>query len=357
QASFAIHVRDPEGARWERAVIGRYEKAEPAPLPDPRPEPRADAATLDHAAFYRRLNAGGNHWGPSFQAIQRLHRRPGEVLAEIAVPPSIRAALGHYAFHPALLDACGHALIETFADDQRGPFVMAEIATAQLFAAPREHMWARVRAVETEDPRSATVDVEVHDDDGRLLARLRGLRVQFLHAHGSIQRDQRRDDHYIVAWEPAATSVQPLRPTASDVVLRFDHAQVHDDCRRTIEALRDAVARGHRLWLVTRGAVDAGGTRPVPAATALWGLAQTLAVEHPAIFAGLIDLDPGQPVEDDDPLQQLFARGLDEQQVALREGRQLVARLRPVPKLSAREGGFTSRLRPDAAYLITGGLG
>ena len=50
-----------------------------------------------------------------------------------------------------------------------------------------------------------------------------------------------------------------------------------------------------RLWLVTRGAQDAGeNSIPVEVAQApLWGLGRVIAQEHPAFWGGLVDLEPG----------------------------------------------------------------
>ncbi|MBQ1068777.1 beta-ketoacyl reductase, partial [Micromonospora sp. D75] len=130
----------------------------------------------------------------------------------------------------------------------------------------------------------------------------------------------------------------------------------------TAQAL--ARARGPetvRLWLVTRGAVrpaDAPGG-PVSLAvaqSALWGLGRSLQQEHSALWGGLIDLDPAA-----DPatlaarlVGELTARDAEDQ-VALHGDRRYVARLvrQAVPEADAADGPW----RPDASYLITGGLG
>jgi acyl transferase domain-containing protein len=109
------------------------------------------------------------------------------------------------------------------------------------------------------------------------------------------------------------------------------------------------------LWLVTRGVQAAGGALAPDALTAatVWGLGRTLAVEHADLWGGLVDLDPASPAADTAALlaaQLACADGED--QVAFRGGERLVARLmRTSPP--ARVADF----RPDASYLITGGLG
>lgn len=116
-----------------------------------------------------------------------------------------------------------------------------------------------------------------------------------------------------------------------------------------------------RLWLVTRGAAQTGSPvetagvmtpRGVEQAT-LWGLGRVLANEHPELWGGLIDLDDAAPAETARGLMAALLAGDGEDQLALRGGARLGARLSrtrlPAPaKL---------RLRTDATYLITGGLG
>ena len=110
-----------------------------------------------------------------------------------------------------------------------------------------------------------------------------------------------------------------------------------------------------RLWFVTRTAQPVvPGTRSNPTSAPLWGLGRVLAVEHPEIWGGLIDLDPEDSVTDS--VQQLIAHIHDndgEDQCAFRNG------LRYVPRLVAQSA--TTAIEPkwnaDGCYLVTGGLG
>jgi myxalamid-type polyketide synthase MxaE and MxaD len=113
--------------------------------------------------------------------------------------------------------------------------------------------------------------------------------------------------------------------------------------------------RAPRLWLVTRGAqAVAPGERVDPFQAPLWGFGRTVAHEHPELRCTLIDA--AADVADDELADLLAAELLadgNERQVALRPGRRAVARL--VRAQTGAGASFTPR--PDATYLISGGLG
>jgi len=87
-----------------------------------------------------------------------------------------------------------------------------------------------------------------------------------------------------------------------------------------------------RVWFLTRGAQAAGGSAFVrdPQAASVWGLAASLALEHPELRASCIDLDPCAPSELEaqlDALQRELCSDEPEARIALRGGKRTVARL------------------------------
>ncbi len=113
------------------------------------------------------------------------------------------------------------------------------------------------------------------------------------------------------------------------------------------------------LWLVSRGAQGVSeGDRIHPEHAPLWGLGKTIALDHPDIRGGIIDLPAnGSESEDSGTLAHLlcavFGAADREYAVALRGGRRRVARLQQA------EGDFSARpvYAAGGTYLITGGLG
>jgi acyl transferase domain-containing protein/NADPH:quinone reductase-like Zn-dependent oxidoreductase/acyl carrier protein len=84
-----------------------------------------------------------------------------------------------------------------------------------------------------------------------------------------------------------------------------------------------------RLWLVTCGAQSLSGDPSSNLAQApLWGLGRTAALENPATWGGLIDIDPSAPVSQQaaELAAELLTPTIGEQ-VCLRHGSRLVARL------------------------------
>ncbi len=113
-----------------------------------------------------------------------------------------------------------------------------------------------------------------------------------------------------------------------------------------------------RLWVVTRVVHPlAGRTTSAPAVSdaPLWGLARAIAQEHPSLWGGLVALDDLSPREGALRLSSEIRAADGDDQVLLRSDGRYVARLAP-----SRDGVRSPsppRIRADASYLITGGLG
>jgi len=114
------------------------------------------------------------------------------------------------------------------------------------------------------------------------------------------------------------------------------------------------LARPPRLYLVTRGAQPAGrgvGEDGV-AQAALWGAANVLALEHPELWGGCVDLGPGEQGDQAAAAVEAALASTSEDLHASWRGERHALRL-------TRLGldGRAPDLRPDGTYLVTGGLG
>jgi acyl transferase domain-containing protein len=137
---------------------------------------------------------------------------------------------------------------------------------------------------------------------------------------------------------------------------------VQRDCVSVLALVRRAAASGRipgdiRLWLLTCGAQPVSppqaGPHPVSVHQAsLWGLGRVIALEHPDLWGGLIDLDPSVLTDPSSVIAEIESDAEDDQ-VAYRRGRRFVPRLRPrldgaAPPIELGRG---------ASYLVTGAAG
>ncbi|MFJ8281356.1 type I polyketide synthase [Streptomyces griseoviridis] len=120
-----------------------------------------------------------------------------------------------------------------------------------------------------------------------------------------------------------------------------------------VQALLDAEVNAP-LWALTRGAVTVAGSEAVtaPAQAAVWGLGRVAALEHPAVWGGLVDL----PDTLDERAARRFAAVLaghdGEDQVAVRASAVFGRRLVPATE-TAPDAGW----QPRGTVLVTGGTG
>ena len=137
------------------------------------------------------------------------------------------------------------------------------------------------------------------------------------------------------------------------VVFLADGREVTDLARAFLSAAQDCVRKGAgSLWLVTRGAQGQDPGDDGPWQAPLWGLARTVAIEHPEIGCRRVDLAPTGT----DDLECLLATLLDpagEDEFRIRGEQRAASRLVPVELPPA------TRFRPgqDGTWLVTGGTG
>lgn len=117
--------------------------------------------------------------------------------------------------------------------------------------------------------------------------------------------------------------------------------------------LKDNDLASSRLWLVTRGAAPVGSSLPAIAQASLWGLGKVVALEHPDLWGGMLDLSPETTEDEATKLLAEIEDSQGEDHLAFRDRNRYVARLvrKQLPESS------TLTFRSDSSYLITGGLG
>ncbi|MCX4561594.1 SDR family NAD(P)-dependent oxidoreductase [Streptomyces phaeochromogenes] len=166
----------------------------------------------DAAGFYPWNAERGNQWNGAFQGVAELWRTDGEVLAHLACPTELLDGLEQHHFHPALLDASGHSMAAAralTAPGEEGVFVLGGIDEVRFFDRPATSMYSHARLLPATRADSFSADIDIRGDGGRLLAQMRGLRLQYLAGHAPAPLTPHREDTPVTA-----NAVAPSVPAA-----------------------------------------------------------------------------------------------------------------------------------------------
>jgi phthiocerol/phenolphthiocerol synthesis type-I polyketide synthase C len=370
----------PDGAAgWQscataRVATGPHREAAPAfPVWAADLADAADPADAVEAAaaLYRDWAARGLEYGPAFQGVAALHRGPdGEALGRVALPERLRSGTRPGALHPALWDAALHVALCLCDDAAAGAAVVPTAVRRVLLhgdlADRRTTLWSH--AVRRADGR---VDVVLHSSARAPLLTLEGLELRPLDsAGGGLRADAER--LHRLAWTEAEPTDSAETVTGSAAVsgtwsVRGDGALADvlgaalteagarcdagpeeaaavvfavppaaagraaqraalDDLTSLVRRVADR-AVPPSLTLVTVGAQAVlPADVPDPGAAAFWGFGRVLCREHPELAPRLLDID-GTGAEPAAACLPLLTAADGEEQIALRGGRRLVARL------------------------------
>lgn len=187
------------------------------------------------AAFYRELSRIGLQYGPSFQSVRalRVAAQGARVLALIECRPELRS--DGYRAQPVMLDACFQVLVSML-DDNESTFLPTGFKELRLLVPtlPARYWCEAVQVSAT--PRHVDADLTIIDDEGRVLAVIRGLRVTASSA--KVQRTDAYGDPVKLQmpryeWADAGRLTEPRR---------LGHWLVVEDAATT--ALADRLAEG-----------------------------------------------------------------------------------------------------------------
>jgi polyketide synthase 12/epothilone polyketide synthase D len=268
-ASVQVDTRPADGGReWTVHLTAtlhpRPAEAEPAAF-SPEAIRRRCPAEFAPDPCYEYLRRIGLDYGPLFRGIERVWQGDRESLGLVRLPEALAQEADESLFHPALFDACLQVVIPADGDFDRrdgGLYLPSEIEAVRLLHRPGRRVWVHARLLE-KTPRRSLADVEIYDEDGRPVARIRGLRSHRI-AGG---RDEALDDLlYAYQWLPQPRPAAEVTPEGPGRWLIF--ADGHGVGARLADHLRE---RGE-VCTVARAGLD-----------------------FEELGAGLYRLDPGQP--------------------------------------------------------------
>ncbi|MCQ4360128.1 type I polyketide synthase [Mycobacterium gordonae] len=211
----------------------------------------ADGDDLRHE-----FDGRGIQYGPAFSGLTAAHvtEEAGDtVLAEVAVPSSIRAQQGAYGVHPALLDACfqsvsAHPSVTTAGGG--GLLLPLGVRRLRAYGSARHARYCLTTV--TPEGTGLNADIDILDEHGSVLLAVRGLQMG-TGASASSERDRVLAERLLtIEWQrrelPEKTVTEPgnwlliSTADASDMMATqlTDALKVHDADSTTISwLLRD----------------------------------------------------------------------------------------------------------------------
>jgi len=403
EASATLYSRAGKEAPWTRHVRGRLigvNGDQAVATRTERSAPQPCGQQISPEEHYRRMEAQGLQYGPSFRSIRALWGGDGEALAEIQLPATQHDA--RYRMHPALLDAS----LQVVAAALRGrsesdhSYIPSGFRSWRVMRPGCDHFWCHAKVVSAPNATTIEADLELIAEDGELIAKLQGLQLKPLP-----KRTQNlKDDLLELRWEAVALGMrQELSgrwlmlggddPVAEELRIQLTRrgcetisARYSDDIKRLLDeagtidgvihlwsldarsiADIDTLVYGSSLQLIQAASqlrtlprllFATRHAQPVSAGvlqaeqSALWGLTLTANQEHPELECVCVDLDAA---EDASTSATVLVRELEsnygERRIGWRNGTRYAARLRQTSI------GHGSATRSDGTVLITGGLG
>ena len=326
-----VHSRPDDAAAdapWTRHASGQLGQAtgRVASPPD-RTWPPAGATALPVDGLYERLAEIGFGYGPAFQGLRAAWQLGGDVYAEIALPADQAGAASRFTMHPALLDACLHAVgVSAMFADKAGrlPFVWSGVRFTASGATA-----VRVRLSPVADDAFA---IDLADEAGQPVGRVDSLTVRAMSTETAAP-DPAADALFQVDWAPVTgTTPSPdtwaaIGPDVFTVDTELAAAGITVDRRQTLadvpdapsvllvesttegdvlattdrmldvvrEVLADARFAATAVLVLTRGAMATSVTERVTdlSGGAVWGLVRSAQAEEPDRLQ-LVDLDPAR---------------------------------------------------------------
>jgi acyl transferase domain-containing protein/thioesterase domain-containing protein/acyl carrier protein len=244
EATFETYSRLSDGenspAPWQLHASGALvheSQGERAPAHGEQPHridlaaTRTDAVGITtHEEFYDLMAQRGLAYGPTFQVLHDLHRRPQDATIEVKLPESVVHEASRYHLHPALGDAMLQSMsgaVPVEKDGSFSPFTYMPVGVRRVciarpiddYSQPLFTYTLRTSSESDPSPERVVANVYLVDAAGEVFVSMEGVEVQRLGRSGAAEAaiDTNRW-LYRVAWQPgelASASGQTTSPAGT----------------------------------------------------------------------------------------------------------------------------------------------
>jgi acyl transferase domain-containing protein len=268
---------------------------------------------LNVGSFYAALARSGNQWGPAFRGLDRVWIGRREALGCVRVHSSLVDEMAQYRFHPAVADACGHALVATMSlEPTNGALVGYGISEVRFHRSPVGNtLWthAKLRPQMDRDGGLGVGDMQMYDETGVLVSEALGARVQYLEKSADNNPPSITDNwYYETIWKPQQLTGSRMRSTETGPWLVFaDRSGLAEliAARRKAAGLQTIlVARGDK-WLFSGDLAIVRPEVPADYQRLLESIGKATAIVH------LWSLDAAETSATTDPMREALAVGAE----------------------------------------------
>lgn len=207
RATLNIFSQDDEKADWQLHATAQLNPGVSSGKPLELAELQARCVEeIDISSYYNQLRQRELDFGPNFQGLTRLWQGNGEALGRVELPAALEAEAADYHLHPALFDAALQTVVSILPEDG-GAYIPMSLGSTRVYEASSSHLWSHVslRADHSDTYGTITANVQVLDDEGRLIAAVHDFTLKRTERH-TINQAQSDEWLYEVAWQ-----VQPIQ--------------------------------------------------------------------------------------------------------------------------------------------------
>lgn len=156
--------------------------------------------------FYVSLKEDGLNYGDTFRCLHKLFKNDQmEVLSAVSLSNSETEDAHKYLVHPALLDACLHSIFaakQVNREEKRGIYLPVGVESYKVHRPAGSQVWCYIRVSEASN-EFLRGDYWLMNEDGVLLAEMKGLQCKYLEGSRGEQKDDTYQGMFEYQWQSA----------------------------------------------------------------------------------------------------------------------------------------------------------
>ena len=165
--------------------------------------------------FYVSLKEDGLNYGDTFRCLHKLYKNEHmEVLSAVSLSNAESEEAHKYLVHPALLDACLHSIFaakKVNREEKRGIYLPVAVDSYKIHRPAGSQVWCYIKVSEASN-EFLCGDYWLMNEDGVLLAEMKGLRCKYLEGSRGEQNNDAYQGMFEYTWLNTSQQEEMLLP-------------------------------------------------------------------------------------------------------------------------------------------------